>query len=235
MSSASGQRRSRGPQQPVGLTAETRESDRLRSTRDPPWRWCYDSPMLARRGTPTARADCGRKTHPAQTGGGSSLRWREVIERGEEAGAEEAVSESEPEADSEAVARGALPICRCRGVRGETSRVLGPRAVAPRINPAHHEPKPRADGPHESADRRRQHHNRMAGRCEGSGRESSMMSRLARPSGPADWRPRTPRSRSIPPPSKGPHNNVVSGHGRASFPAVLSGWRWLARAPSVRA
>jgi hypothetical protein len=77
------------------------------------------------------------------------------MERGEEAGAEEAVSESESEAESEAeseseseaeaVARGALPIRRCRGVRGEAMRLLGTRVVAPRINPAHHEPKPRAD------------------------------------------------------------------------------------------
>jgi hypothetical protein len=69
------------------------------------------------------------------------LRWKEVIERGEEAGAEEAVSVSE----AEAVAGGALPIRRCRGVRGEPTRLLSTRAVAPRINPAHHEPKPRAD------------------------------------------------------------------------------------------
>jgi hypothetical protein len=98
--------------------------------------------------------------------------------------------------------------------------------VAPRINPAHHQPKPRACGPPESADLGRQHHNRMAWRCEGSGRESSMMSRLARPSGPADWRPRTPRSRSIPPPKGEAHNNAASG--ALATTRTREAWRALA-------
>ena len=182
--------------------------------------------MLPRRGTLAARADCGRKTHPAQTGGGSSLRWKGVIERGEEAGAEEAVSESESESEAEAVARGALPIRRYRGVRGEVARLLGTRAVAPRINPAHHEPKPRAGGPPESADLRRQHHNRMAWRCEGSERGSSMMSHLARPSVPADRRPRTPRGRSIPPPSGEAHNNPASGAPAGELSGSQIGYGW---------